>query len=183
MSCQIINSISDIEKYSYLELGVGDLRNFNSIRAGRKFSVDINGAANFIGTTDQYFETLDKNTKFDIIFIDANHDFDYVLRDFNNAIKHATKWVILHDMIPPSEGYTSSGLCSDSYKILYHILKFTDFTTFSMDSNFGLTFVQMPATTINPSSEIKDLTYNNFMEYISLYKLFNDDEMTKILNR
>jgi hypothetical protein len=93
MSSLIINNIDQIENYSYLELGVNDNINFYQIKCKDKFSVDMNGQAMFTGTTDKFFEEFSKNKKFDIIFIDANHNYDYVLRDFNNSIDHASKWI------------------------------------------------------------------------------------------
>jgi hypothetical protein len=91
-------------------------------------SVDITpDVAIYTGTTDDYFATLRDSTKFDIIFIDANHDYPYVLRDYNNAIDHATHWILFHDMIPPTEFDAQSAFCSDGYKILYHMLKYENF--------------------------------------------------------
>ena len=127
MSSTIINNINDIEKYSYLELGVFNNVNFNNIKCKNKFSVDMNGNAMFTGTTDEYFDQLSTSERFDIIFIDANHDFEYVIRDFNNAIKHANKWVLLHDMVPKSVKFIQPKFCSDSFRVLHYLIKETDF--------------------------------------------------------
>lgn len=181
MSCSIINNILEIEKYTYLELGVFRNENFRSINCKEKFSVDINGNALFTGTTDEYFASLDNSKKFDIIFIDANHDYEYVLKDFNNSVDHANKWIILHDMVPPSLKYTSSKFCSDSFRLLTYFIKETNFEIYTMDNNFGLTFIRMPATKINPPLEYQNISYYEFKEFINNVKLYNDDEMIKIL--
>jgi hypothetical protein len=181
MSSQIINNLYNIENYSYLELGVNNNHNFNSIRSLKKFSVDMNGEAMYTGTTDEYFETLPVEVKFDIIFIDANHDYDYVLRDFNNSIDHATKWILLHDMIPPSEKYTQSNRCSDSFKLLYFMLQQTSFEIYPMDSNYGFTLIKLPATKIYPSEEYKLIPYASFMEFIQTKKLYSEQEIIDIL--
>ena len=72
MSSIIINHLNKIEEYSYLELGVNDNVNFNSIKSKNKFSVDMNGNALYTGTTDEYFNSLSAEVKFDIIFMDIN---------------------------------------------------------------------------------------------------------------
>jgi hypothetical protein len=181
MSSIIINHLNDIEEYSYLELGVNDNVNFNSIKSKNKFSVDMNGNALYTGTTDEYFNSLPLEVKFDIIFIDANHDYDYVLRDFNNSIDHATKWILLHDMIPPSRKYVQSSRCSDSFKLLYFMLKETSFEIYPMNNNFGFTLIKLPATKINPPESYKDIQYNSFMEFIQTKKLYSDNEIINIL--
>lgn len=183
MSSIIINNIDGIEDYSYLELGIFDNANFNSINCKNKFSVDMNGNAMFTGTTDEYFEQLDEETRFDIIFIDANHDYEYVIRDFNNAIKHANKWVLLHDMIPRSVKFIQPRFCSDSFRVLQYLMKETNFEIYSMNNNFGLTFVRMPATDINPPAEYSTIPYNEFVEFISKVRLYSDNEMIEILRK
>jgi len=181
MSCQVINHLPDIENKSYLELGVFKNYNFMSIRSNDKFSVDLNGKALFTGTTDEYFAGLDIDKKFDIIFIDANHDYDFVLRDFNNSVDHCNEWILIHDMIPPSEEHAQSHLCSDSYKLLYYFLKEEDFKIFPMNENFGLTLIKMPAKKVFPSDYYKNLSYNEFLDFIKNVRLYSNDEIIKIL--
>lgn len=182
MTCEIINEIPGIEKLSYLELGIHDNINFNKINCEVKLSVDTNGKAIFTGTTDQFFySNLEKKQSFDIIFIDANHDYEYVLEDFNNSSLYCNKWIILHDMVPPNIEHTRTGLCSNCYKLLYYIKTETDFESYTLDNNFGLTFVKMPVVKFLPSKENYELDFNTFKTYISTQKLYTNDEMTKIL--
>jgi hypothetical protein len=183
MSSLIINNLPNIEHYSYLELGVNDNVNFNQIKCKNKYSVDMNGNAMFTGTTDEYFNSLPKNTNFDIIFIDANHDYDFVLRDFNNSIDYAKDWILIHDMIPPTTRYTKNKFCSDSYKILYYMLKETDFKIYPMDNNYGLTLVKLPARKIYPSEIFKRTSYDVFIEFMQNIKTYSDDEIIKMLRR
>lgn len=182
MSCLIINNIKDIENYTYLELGVFKNYNFRAINCKEKFSVDTNGRALFTGTTDEYFDQLDESVKFDIIFIDANHDYDFVLRDFNNSVNHCNKWILIHDMIPPNEEQSQSHFCSDSYKFLCYLIRETDFKVYPMDENFGLTLIKMPANTLTPPIEYKDISYQEFVEFIKDKKLYSQDEIIEILN-
>jgi hypothetical protein len=183
MSSIIINNIHDIENYSYLELGIYNNVNFNSIKCTNKFSVDMNGKAMFTGTTDEYFQQLSKDEKFDIIFIDANHDYEYVVRDFNNAIDHATNWILIHDMIPKSAKFTQSKYCSDSFRVLQYLITETNFEIYTMDNNFGLTFVKMPAGKINPPEHYSKISYDEFVEFISKVKLYSDEEIINLLRK
>lgn len=183
-SGNIINLIKGIENKTYLELGIFDNTNFNGIIAKQKTSVDMNGRAIFTGTTDEYFKQLDESQIFDVIFIDANHDYDYVLKDFNNSIKHCKEWLVLHDMIPPSFFHTHHSQCSDSYRILYYIIKERpDITFYTLKDPIycGLTFIRMPTKELSPSIEYKNITYQTFMGEIQKYKLYSKDEMRKIL--
>lgn len=181
MSSIIINNLKGIEECSYLELGVHNNKNFNAINAKEKHSVDLNGRAIFTGTTDDYFAQLDSSTKFDIIFIDANHDYDFVLRDFNNSVDRANKWILLHDMIPPNLEYTSTDKCSDSFKILYFLLKETLFEIYPMDNNYGFTLIRVPVNKIYPSESYKNVSYEEFMEYMKDVKLYSDNEIATML--
>ena len=183
MSCLIINNIKDIKHYTYLELGVFKNYNFRAINCKEKFSVDLNGKALFTGTTDEYFAQLDPSTKFDIIFIDANHDYEYVLRDFNNSVKHCSKWILIHDMIPPNEEQCQSRYCSDSFRFLTFLLKDTKFEVYPMDNNFGLTLIKMPAHHVFPDESYTTLDYNVFTEFLKTQKLYSDAEIIEILNR
>ena len=48
-------------------------------------------------TSDDYFEELSEEEKFDLIFIDGDHRYDAVKKDFENAIKHIDRGYILMD--------------------------------------------------------------------------------------
>lgn len=181
MSSIIINNLLNIENKTYLELGVNDGKNFIKIKCKIKESVDINGNATFIGTTDDYFRTVGEDVQFDIVFIDANHDSDYVERDFNNSVKRCNEWILMHDMIPPERKYTKSYKCSDSYKILYHLLTKTHFEIYPMNENFGFTLIKMPADKINLTDEDKNLTYDLFASFIKNQKLYSHSEIVVLL--
>lgn len=180
MSCEIINHLNGIEQCTYLELGIRDNKNFEKINCQTMFSVDINGRAMFTGTTDEYFAQL-TDQQFDIVFIDANHDHEYVVRDFNNSVKRCNRWILMHDMIPPSVKYTASKFCSDSFRVLHHLLAKTNFEIYAMDENYGLTLVKMPADKIELANDSINLSYHDFQTFIAEQRLYSRLEIIELL--
>jgi hypothetical protein len=145
--CKIFNS------KTYLELGVRNGDTFSRIEAivNKSVAVDLKKSFTpkkgifFEGTTDDFF-TQNKDI-FDLIFIDANHDFDFVRSDLENSIKILSKKgvIILHDTDPIEIKFLSHGSCSDSYKIvdylyLNHSTNF-DIFTFPIGKE-GLTIIK-----------------------------------------
>jgi hypothetical protein len=109
----IINTF--IEKFgykSYLEIGTQrPAGNFNHIKAEYKFCVEPFPAPpdmdkiDFIGTSDEYFESISSDIKFDIIFIDGLHHYDQVLKDIENSFNHLNDngTIVVHDCLPTTE--------------------------------------------------------------------------------
>lgn len=110
----------------YLELGVDDGFNIYFIRdyVDKCVAVDVydrlpdkNKIEYNLMTTDEFFS---KNSEtFDIIFIDANHDWLYVRRDFENSLKILNEFgiIFLHDSDPIHKIMLLPNFCSDSYHI------------------------------------------------------------------
>lgn len=185
MSCQIINYYKNIENSTYLELGVYDNRNFRAIKSLKKVSVDtlVTSNATFTGTTDEYFEQLNPNISYDFIFIDACHDYAFVLKDYNNSIKHCNKWILIHDMFPPTDEFSLPHRCGDGFKLLYYFYKETNYEVYTMNENYGLTLIRMPAGPATPQKIYSDITYLDFVNFIANIKLYNAEEIIDILNR
>lgn len=105
----IINTL--IQKYgykSYLEVGTQDpTSNFDKINVECKVSVDPfpRGEVTFIGTSDEYFNSIESDTRYDIIFIDGLHHSDQVLKDIENSLIHLSDngTIICHDCLPTTE--------------------------------------------------------------------------------
>lgn len=105
----IINFL--IQKYgykSYLEVGTQDpTSNFNRITAEHKVSIDPfpRGEVTFVGTSDEYFQSISDDIKFDIIFVDGLHHSDQVLKDVENSLKHLSDngTIVCHDCLPTTE--------------------------------------------------------------------------------
>jgi len=119
---------------TYLELGVEYSVNIKEMRNLVKMcvGVDINDIQDKENiefhqmTTDEFFS---KNQRtYDIIFIDANHDFEQVRKDFDNSLKFLNKFgiIILHDTDPMTRVLLSKKHCSDAYKVVDYISQFND---------------------------------------------------------
>jgi len=68
--------------------------------------------------TDKFFEHF--NEKPDVIFIDADHKFESVKRDFINSIKCLNEGgtILIHDSDPNEPRLLHPDFCNDSYKIV-----------------------------------------------------------------
>jgi len=144
----IANVAKSVGAQTYLELGLRDARNHRSMLEIVPYCVGVDCEKMFDGeiphfyhmTTDAFFE---QNTeKFDIIFIDASHEFSQVAVDFENAIKVLEKHgvIFLHDTDPAEEYMIVKKLCNDTYKITEYIRNnHPDFSIVTLPvSNMGL---------------------------------------------
>lgn len=117
---------------SYLELGVQvgmvltDI-SYNA-KVPRCMGVDIVDVRQFGKeipfkkcSTDDFFKS---NQEFyEVIFIDADHSFEQVKKDFESSLLYLIKGgtIFIHDTDPASAEYVDPGLCGDSYKIIDYI--------------------------------------------------------------
>lgn len=125
---QIIYNIAAAAQYqSYLELGLynGETIELVNSVVPNCVGVDINivniNCNFFHGNTNDFFK---QNTQtFDMIFIDADHTYESVKIDFQNALNilNTNGVIILHDTDPVSKQYLQPGYCGDAYKIINNI--------------------------------------------------------------
>lgn len=141
-------TIKKIDKY--LELGIRRSPVFHRIRTlvGEAHGVDMSPCAEYTQkfyhmSTDEFFS---KNTlKFDMIFVDACHDIDFVKRDFENGLSclNPGGMIIFHDTYPANEFMTQHEYCSDSYKIVAYIKSsYPELECFNMPICPGLCIVK-----------------------------------------
>lgn len=120
---------------SYLELGLYDGDTFSKVFnvCPRCIGVDIQDIRKikcgefYQTTTDLFFEKF--TDKVDVIFIDADHRFEQVKKDFHNALNILNKYgiIILHDTDPIDPSLFDDTRCSDSYKIVDYIQSLNDY--------------------------------------------------------
>lgn len=144
---------------SYLELGLykGNTINLVNRVVSNCVGVDINpvgiNGKFFLGKTDEFFK-LNTDT-FDIVFIDADHGFESVKKDFYNTFKILNKYgiIFIHDTDPISREYTVPGYCGDSYRLV-------DFINERQDLNvITLPILEAGLTMVNRKSDRRIYNY------------------------
>ena len=168
----IINDL--ITKYdfkSYLEIGVRNPdENLNKIIVDHKDGVDPAGNCNYPIPSDDFFNQLDGDVKYDIIFIDGLH-LDYqVERDITNSLKHLNEGgtIVMHDCSPIKEehqveeyvvGKTWNGTTWKAY------VKFrmTDenLSMYVVDTDHGVGVITKGKQTLYPKSDVLDFKLLN----------------------
>lgn len=168
---RLINEIYQSKSIKYLELGIGCGRNFESLPIENKISVDICnkekcgdwfGNPTHLMSTDDFFK-INKDT-FDIIFIDADHEYKQVIKDFNNSIKCLSDGgtIFLHDLYPPTEFHTNKQNCNNGFKFLNFLLD-NNFELIVDLSDYGCVCVFDTKKNINVEN-IEDIEYSNFIK-------------------
>lgn len=175
---KIIYDVFINSEIKYLELGLNDGGNFASLEIKNKTSVDIqeyshtpHGKPTHLMSTDNFFKQ-NKNL-FDIIYIDAEHEYKQVIRDFNNSVECITEngVIFLHDLYPPDLKHTDQNLCNDSYKILNYF-KENNYNIIVNAADYGATCVFNPKK-IN-TDNFNDINYNDL---ISKYPINNENSI------
>ena len=199
----VINSISK-NSDKYLEIGVETGYTFNNVHFLNKIGVDpspqFESDKLIIKTSDDYFENLDVNTKFDTIFIDGLHQCEQVLKDVNNSIRFLNKngLILLDDIIPlnhdeqlkiPIKHHYQNGILKtlipwtgDVWKTMYHILllysQYIEFNYFYNSNYRGISVLQIKEQFQIPENEIDTINnYNyatDFVKYINLVENFKE---------
>ena len=117
----------------YVELGLYEGETFKKVRPhilNRAYGVDyvprscleslkhIPNTNIIFSKTDDFFNSF--NDKIDMAFIDACHNAEQVMIDFENCFKRLNRGgiIFLHDTDPESNHLFSEGYCGDSYKIV-----------------------------------------------------------------
>lgn len=206
----IINFLLSTKKANttYLEIGVRNPDdNFRKIKADKKYSVDPGvefpeNPVDFPVTSDEFFdklakgEILDKDIKFDLIFIDGLHLADQVWQDILNAEKFVKEdgFIVLHDCNPPSEWHTREKFLYDAtpaykhwngttWKAFYKYRREGSFSSCCIDTDWGLGIISKQVF-LGDNSQIANVFYEyhvldsnrkenlNLMSFEDLKRLF-----------
>lgn len=184
---QLLNYLIEKYKYeSYLEIGIDKPEiNHNNIKIKHKVGVDPSSSSSvtFSGTSDEYFNFISSDTKFDLIFIDGLHLHEQLLVDIDNSLKHLNDngTIVCHDSLPHTEVMQfrerESGLWTgDVWKAVAKLrMTRTDLTIKTVDTDHGLTIIKKGHNEL-----FDDLTYeffiqnrNQLMNVISIEEFLN----------
>ena len=191
---EIINFISNPED-KYLEIGVETGYTFNNVHFTNKTGVDPSPAFNsddlVIKTSDDFFENLQLDSLFDIVFIDGMHQTEYVIKDINNSIKYLNDngKILLDDVIPlnsdeqlkiPIKHIYEDGILKtmvpwtgDVWKVLFHILNCyrenIDFSYFYNLNYRGVAVLQIKQKFQIPETELDSINAYNYATDFNAY--------------
>jgi hypothetical protein len=165
---KIVNDLYENSDINYLELGLNCGTNFTSLLIENKKSVDIKFESvmpTYLMSTDFFFEQ--NKEKFDLIYIDADHEYNQVIKDFNNSIDCIKEGgiIFLHDLYPPDEQHTQTHLCYNSYRILNYFAENNYDIIVNLD-DFGACSV-FNAKKIDLSKFDHSITYNQMVINLS----------------
>ena len=193
---EIINKIIELNFYTdYLEIGINDGLCFDKINCSKKTGVDPNSDhATHKMTSDDFFNTLKPEDKFDVIFIDGSHLEIQVDKDIENSIKHLKEngTIILHDCNPPSEYHAKENIYFGApifgewngtvYKSLVKIRsKRNDLTLTTVDTDFGVGILtKEPSETMKNHSDTWKFFDTNRKEILNL---ITPKQFEKIYNK
>ena len=102
-------------------------------------------------TSDEFFSHFKK--KIDLIFIDGDHSYKSVKKDFNNAIKllNPNGMILLHDTDPVSAEYITGGShggCGDVHIFLEELNEADEYSIITLPATeAGLTLVKRKGAT------------------------------------
>jgi len=95
----------------YLEVGVEDGDSLNKINCTKKHGCDpASKNATHHVPSDEFFEMLAKDYKYNVVFVDGLHVADQAHRDIVNSLEHLEDggFIVVHDCNPPSKWHQRS---------------------------------------------------------------------------
>lgn len=177
----IINFLISKNNYKrYLEIGVRDPNhNLNFIKIEHKDGVDPAADCNYVMTSDEFFEQLPDDVKYDIIFIDGLHLEDQVERDVINSLKHLSDngTIVMHDCNPMKEEHQIETYVEGSiwngttWKAFAKFrMNYENLTMYVVDTDYGVGIVKRGSQTLYPKTDVLDYKFleNNRIQLLNL---------------
>lgn len=132
----LIHLINLLKPDTYVELGTRRAYTFNAVAplvktaigidmTGKQHIVKRNNVTFYQMKTDDAAPLL-KDVKIDFLFIDADHSYEQVKKDFDNFSKYVingTGYIFLHDTHPVCKELLSKDNCHTAYKFAEEVRK------------------------------------------------------------
>lgn len=145
-----------IKPENYLEIGVRDGTSLLPVSKWAKkcHAVDVNflhknytdNVLLYEMTSDDFFKQIDKNLKFDMVFIDGDHSKEQVYKDFINVkdILIDDGFIFFHDSYPHSEHMFNPTLCNDCWQAILKIKNefYNEFEIITLPFTPGVTIMK-----------------------------------------
>lgn len=193
----IINLIvKKINAKNYLEVGVRNPdETFNKVSCEVKHGVDpavgpgsyTQGGMGYQTYSDIYFEFINKDVLYDVIFIDGLHVEDQVDKDIKNSLDRLNEGgvIVLHDCSPPNEEFEQPHWCGTVWRSLYKLRRDTsDLEIFVVDTDYGCGVVRKGTPVPLNVQDPKELSYvflnNNRTAVLNLISV--TDFIQKLVN-
>lgn len=172
----IINYL--IERYNYknyLEIGVQfPHSNYDKIDIESKTGVEPFPAEDLLQksivelTSDDFFNSLEADVKYDIIFIDGLHTREQCVKDIINSLKHLSDngTILVHDCLPTAEYQTTHEdngreWTGDVWKSIVDIKQKDGLDVSTIDTDWGIGCIRLNADNLGFENPI-DLTWENY---------------------
>lgn len=160
----IINELISTRGYTrYLELGCYKDATFDRVECETKVGVDKEQGGTHRMTTSGFFEQ--NEDEFDIIFIDADHHHDAVMRDVENALECLAPGgvIVLHDCYPKDLLHESPGGCGTVWRALVKLRGRPDLDLIVGDFDHGTTLLRRGENghLVDVATPMDDLTYGD----------------------
>ena len=160
---------TSIKAKNYLEIGCAYNECFDKIKIPSKIGVDPYSGGTIRMHSNEFFKV--NLQKFDIIFIDGEHEHEQVWRDFQSAMKFLRPrgYIFLHDMLPPGEDHAKwpftdddpKPRCGNSWRVIFDILKLNkEFYIIDRETGIGVWRNKPYVHNINIDS--KEIAYKKF---------------------
>ena len=138
--------------------------------------------ANYKMTSDEFFESIPKDKKWDVIFIDGLHLAQQVIKDVYNALDHLNEGgfivmqIVIHQMFGDNERTTLSMgitiLNGTTWKAYYALrITRTDLSMCCVDTDYGIGIIRRESQTLAPADNTfydYNVFQNNKNEYLNL---------------
>ena len=150
----------------------------NADMESRRHVLDVKSPASHIMTTDEFFDQ--NKRKFDVIFIDACHEYAYVRRDFLNALKvlNPGGHIVIHDLVPKDAFHATDDPGSwngSGYRLLAHLVQ-NAYPHITHHNDFGLT-VFPNAQPIDVPDAVAGITYEEFLAILPRVNMKSHEEV------